>query len=190
MGRYACDVTFCHTDPLFQCGQRRYHIKSTVSTSEIFLIGFFMLLQLSVHNACLLQTDHKNFISLNTTRIFQVIESRYVGESEIIHDVGTFWSRLYCWLGTTRYTWSPPLLPLWCRCDLDSPFLSWGLCHKHGHSNFICTKEEQRAVIHFCGLKVYQVPKCIEWCHCSEQCHVATDCLWMGREVQKWSHKR
>ena len=33
--------------------------------------------------------------------------------------------------------------------------------------NFICTKEEQRAVIHSCGLKVYQVSKCIEWCQCS-----------------------
>ena len=33
--------------------------------------------------------------------------------------------------------------------------------------NFNCTKEEQRAVIHFCGLKVYQVSKCIEWCQCS-----------------------
>jgi hypothetical protein len=33
--------------------------------------------------------------------------------------------------------------------------------------NFICTKEEQKAVIHFCGLKVYQVSKCIEWYQCS-----------------------
>jgi len=33
--------------------------------------------------------------------------------------------------------------------------------------NFICTKEEQRAVIYFCGLKVYQVLKRIEWCQCS-----------------------
>jgi hypothetical protein len=33
--------------------------------------------------------------------------------------------------------------------------------------NFICTKEEQRAVIHLCGLKVYQVSKCTEWCQCS-----------------------
>jgi hypothetical protein len=33
--------------------------------------------------------------------------------------------------------------------------------------NFICTKEEQRAVTHFCGLKVYQMSKCIEWCQCS-----------------------
>jgi hypothetical protein len=78
-----------------------------------------------------------------------------------------FCSWLYCWLGMTRYTWSNPFLPLWCRCDLDSPFLSWVFCHKHGHPNFICTKEERRAVIHFCGLKVYQVSKCIEWCQCS-----------------------
>jgi hypothetical protein len=77
-----------------------------------------------------------------------------------------FCSWQYCWLGMTKYTWSTPLLPLWCRCDLDSPFLSWGFCHKHGHSNFICTKEEQRAMIHFCGLKVYQVSKCIK-CQCS-----------------------
>jgi hypothetical protein len=77
-----------------------------------------------------------------------------------------FCSWLYCWLSMTTYTWSTLLLPLWCRCDLDSPFLSWVLCHKHGHSNLICTKE-QRAVMHFCGLKVYQVPKCIEWCQCS-----------------------
>ena len=28
VGQYACDVTFCHTDPLFQRGQRRYHVKS------------------------------------------------------------------------------------------------------------------------------------------------------------------
>jgi hypothetical protein len=33
--------------------------------------------------------------------------------------------------------------------------------------NFICTKEEQRAVIHVCVLKVYQGSKCIQWCQCS-----------------------
>jgi hypothetical protein len=33
--------------------------------------------------------------------------------------------------------------------------------------NFICTKGGQRAVIHICGLKVYQVSKCIEWRQCS-----------------------
>jgi hypothetical protein len=46
------------------------------------------------------------------------------------------WLYEYCWLGMTRYTWSTPLLPSWCRCDLDSPFLSWVMCHKHGHSAF------------------------------------------------------
>jgi len=45
-----------------------------------------------------------------------------------------FCSLLYCWLGMAKYTWSTPLLPLWCRCDLHSPFLSWVLCHKHGRS--------------------------------------------------------
>jgi len=47
-----------------------------------------------------------------------------------------FCSGLYCWLGMTKYTWSTPLLPLWCRHDLDSPFLSKVFCHKHGHSQF------------------------------------------------------
>jgi hypothetical protein len=36
-----------------------------------------------------------------------------------------FCSWLYCCLGMTKYTWSTPFLPLWCRCDLDSPLLSW-----------------------------------------------------------------
>ena len=47
-----------------------------------------------------------------------------------------FCSWLHCWLSMTKHTWSTPLLPLWCRCDLDSPFLSWVFCHKHGHSQF------------------------------------------------------
>jgi len=49
-----------------------------------------------------------------------------------------FCSWLCCRLGMTKYTWSTALLPLWCRCDLDSPFLSWVFffCHKHGHSQF------------------------------------------------------
>jgi hypothetical protein len=41
-----------------------------------------------------------------------------------------------------------------CATDMDTPHL-------------ICTKKEQKAVIHFCGLKVYQVLKCIEGCQCS-----------------------
>jgi len=47
-----------------------------------------------------------------------------------------FCSWLYCWLSMTKYTWSTPLVLLWCRCDLDSPFLSWVFYHKHGHSQF------------------------------------------------------
>jgi len=41
-----------------------------------------------------------------------------------------------------------------CAINMDTP-------------NFICTKEEQRAVIHFCELKVSHVLKCIEWCQSS-----------------------
>jgi len=79
-----------------------------------------------------------------------------------------FCSWLYCWFVIIKYTWSTPLLPLWCRCDLDSPFLSWVFfAINMATPNFICTKEEHRAVIHFCGLKVYQVSKCIEWCQCN-----------------------
>jgi hypothetical protein len=47
--------------------------------------------------------------------------------------------------------------------------------------NFICTKEAQRAVIYFCGLKVYQVSKCIEWCQCSMElvsCHNRLSVNW------------
>jgi hypothetical protein len=53
-----------------------------------------------------------------------------------LHYKYMFCSWLYCWLVMTKYTWSTPLLPFWCRCDLDSPFLSWVFCHKHGHSQF------------------------------------------------------
>jgi len=84
-------------------------------------------------------------------------------------------SWLYCWLGMTKYTLSTSLLPLWCRCYLDNPFLLWVFFAINMDTpNFICTKEEQRAVIHFCGLKVYQVSKCIEWCQWSMEtvsCH-------------------
>ena len=93
----------------------------------------------------------------------------YVGESKIIpHYRYMFCSWLYCWLGMTKYTWSAPLLPLWCRCDLDSPFLSWVFfCHKHGHSQFHLHQRRAEGSDPFCGLKVYQVSKCIEWCQCS-----------------------
>jgi hypothetical protein len=87
----------------------------------------------------------------------------YVGVSKIIWTIRyMFCSWLYCWLGMTKYTWSTLLLPLWCRCDLDSPFLSCAFSINMLTTSFICAKEEQKAVIHFCGLKVYQVLKCIE----------------------------
>jgi hypothetical protein len=55
-----------------------------------------------------------------------------------------FCSWLYCWLGMTKYTWSTPPLPLLCRCHLDSPFLSWVFCHKHGHSQFhLCQRRAE-----------------------------------------------
>jgi len=78
-----------------------------------------------------------------------------------------FCSWLYCWLGMTRYTWSTPLLPLWYRRDLDSPFLSWILYHKHGHSQFHLHQRRADGTDPFFGLKVYRVSKCIEWCQCS-----------------------
>ena len=42
VGRYACDVTFCHTDPLFQRGQRRYHVKkhATKTNTSWSLLNF------------------------------------------------------------------------------------------------------------------------------------------------------
>jgi len=102
-----------------------------------------------------------------------VLERRWV--KNYPHYRYMFCSWLYCWLGNTKYTWSSPLLPLWCRCDLDSRFLSWVFFAINMVTpNLICTKEEQRTVIHFCGLKVYQVSKCIGWCQCSMEtvsCH-------------------
>lgn len=60
-----------------------------------------------------------------------------------------FCSWLHCLLGMMWYTWSTSLLPLWCRCNLDSPFLLWHLYHNMDAPVFIYTKEEQRAVSQF-----------------------------------------
>jgi len=58
-----------------------------------------------------------------------------------------FCSWIYCWSGMTKYIWSTTLLPMWCRCDLDSPFLSWVFfAINMNTSNFICTKDEQRSI--------------------------------------------
>jgi hypothetical protein len=120
------------------------------------------------------------------TVTYSFLTVKYEGVSKIIRTVGT------CWLGMTKYTWFTPLLPLWCRCDLDSPFLSCVFAINMDTPNFICTKEEQRAVIHFCGLKVY-VPGVKMHRMMSVQYGnsvMSTDCLLIQREVQKWSHKR
>ena len=89
-----------------------------------------------------------------------------------------FCSLLHCW-----FAWQNTHgLFLFYHCGAGA-ILIVHFCHEFvainmDSPNFICTKEEQRAVIHFCGLKVYQVSKCIEWCQCSlEQCHVKKYCL-------------
>jgi hypothetical protein len=45
-------------------------------------------------------------------------------------------SCLHRCLGMARYSWSISLPLSLCRCDFDSPFLSWVVCHKHGGSAF------------------------------------------------------
>ena len=45
----------------------------------------------------------------------------------------------------------------------------------------VCTKEEQRSVIHFCGLKVYQGPKYIE-----DFQHNAGTVFYPQRSVYEW----
>ena len=92
----------------------------------------------------------------------------YVGESKIICTIGTCFAVGY----TAGWSWQNThglLLSYHCGAGVT---LIVHLCHEFCAinmvtPNFICTKEEQRAVIHFCGLKVYQVSKCIEWCQCS-----------------------
>ena len=92
----------------------------------------------------------------------------YVGESKIIHTVGTCFAVGY----TAGWAWQNThglLLSYHCGAGVT---LIVHFCHEFfainmATPNFICTKEEQRAVINFCGLKVYQVSKCIEWCQCS-----------------------
>ena len=92
----------------------------------------------------------------------------YVGESKIIRTIGTCFAVGY----TAGWAWQNThglLLSYHCGAGVT---LIVHFCHEFfainmDTPNFICTKEEQRAVIHFCGLKVYQVSKCIEWCQCS-----------------------
>ena len=99
----------------------------------------------------------------------EVLCSIYVGEWKIIRTIGTCFAFGY----TAGWSWQNTnglLLSYHCGAGVT---LIVHFCHEFFFainmvtSNFICTKEEQRAVIHFCGLKVYHVLKCIEWCQCS-----------------------
>jgi hypothetical protein len=92
----------------------------------------------------------------------------YVGESKIIRTIRTCFAVGY----TAGWTWQNThgLLPSY-HCGAGVTLIVH-FCHEFfainmDTLNFVCTKEEQRAVIHFCGLKVYQVSKCTELCQCS-----------------------
>jgi len=92
----------------------------------------------------------------------------YVSESKIIRTLGTCIAVGY----TAGWAWQNAhglLLSYHCGAGVT---LIIHFCHEFfainmDTPNFISTKEEQRAVIYFCWLKVYQVSKCIEWCQCS-----------------------
>jgi len=98
----------------------------------------------------------------------KINKNKYIGESKIICTIGTCFAVGY----TARWSWQNThglLLSYHCGAGVT---LIVHFCHEFFTINmvtpsFICTKEEQRAVIHFWGLKVYQVSKCIEWCQCS-----------------------
>jgi hypothetical protein len=77
-----------------------------------------------------------------------------------------FCSWLHRWLGMTRYTWSNALLLQCCRCEGHSQSLLWVVWHKHGHSAWHLRRKKEGSDPFFYGLKVYQVAKCIEGCHC------------------------
>jgi hypothetical protein len=129
---------------------------SATSLSELSLVWLFCV-KCKAYTA---YADRRLFVCLGL----------FLGESKIIRTVGTYFA-VGC---TAGWTWQDThgLLPSYhcgagltlivhffhefCAINMDTP-------------SFICTKEEQRAVIHFCGLKVYQVLKCIEWCQCSTE---------------------
>jgi len=111
------------------------------------------------------------WITIRRTQLLTMTDdhqSKHVGESKIICTIGICFAVGYiagwAWQNTHG-------LPLSYHCGAGVTLIVH-FCHKvfainMDTYNFICTTEEQRAVIHFCGLKVYQVLKCIEWCQCS-----------------------
>ena len=128
----------------------------------------------------------------------------YVGESKIIRTIGTCFA-VGCTAGWAWQNTHGLLLSYHCGVGVT-------LIVHFGHEffgismdtpNFICTQEEQRAVIHFRGLKVYQVSKCIEWYQCNMgtvSCHnglsvngtrcskMVTQALSMGEEPNANPH--
>jgi hypothetical protein len=116
----------------------------------------------------------------------------YIGESKITPTLGTCFALGY----TAGWEWQNThglLLSYHCGAGvtLIGHFYHEFFAINMDTPNLICTKEEQRAVIHFCGLKVYQVSKCIECCQCSMvtvSCHNGLSVN--GEKEKKWSHKR
>jgi hypothetical protein len=104
----------------------------------------------------------KAFTVLQTV-LCRVFYHMYVGESKIIHTIGTCFA-VGCTAGWAWQNTHGLLLFYHCGAGvtLIVHFCNEFFAINMDSPNFICTKEEQRAVIHFCGLKVYQVPKCIE----------------------------
>jgi hypothetical protein len=83
-------------------------------------------------------------------------ELNYVGESKIIRTIGTCFAA-GCTAGWACQNTRGLLLSYHCGAGV---ILMIHFCHKFfainmDTPNFICIKKEQRAVIHFCGLKVY-----------------------------------
>ena len=138
-------------------------------------------MQCTVNEGLEKNTDHFNRNS-----------SIYVGESKIIRTIGTCFAVGYT-AGRAWQNTNGLLVSYHCGAGVT---LIVHFCHEFfainmDTPNFICTKEEQRAVIHFFGLKVYQVSECIEWCQCSTgtvSCHNGLSVN--GVRCSKWSHKR
>jgi hypothetical protein len=87
----------------------------------------------------------------------------YAGESKIIRNIGKCFAVGYT-AGWARQDTHDLLLSYHCGAGVT---LIVHFFHKFCAINMdtpisFCTKEEQRTVIHFCGLKLYRVPKCVE----------------------------
>jgi hypothetical protein len=117
-----------------------------------------------------------------------VLHNIYEGESKIIHSVDTC-----CAAGWACCDTCGLLVSYCCGADVT---LTVDVCHEFCVINldgplFICTKEEQRAVL--CFLWAERCTRCRNaWKDISavwEQCRVTTGGLRTDREIQEWSHK-